>query len=146
MGSGAMTLGPIRPSLAGRIAQRGFRRWYERQLIDAHLWLVACFIAMVIVAAGLELSSQQSGLADKLHDAMLVVGGIAGSIYGFRRYSAALMVAEFVAEQAECAGCGRYGFRVNRDAPASPGQVAALCPQCAHRWAVRLPGVESDRQ
>jgi Mn2+/Fe2+ NRAMP family transporter len=140
-----MNLSLRRSALARRIAQRGFRRWYERQLIDAHIWLVACFVAMVIVAAGLELSSQQSGWVDKLYDATLVVGGIAGSIYGFRRYSAALMVAEFVAGQAECSGCGRYGFRVNREAVALPGEVAALCPQCAHRWAVRLPGVESER-
>lgn len=126
--------------LAGRIAQRGFRRWYERQLIDAHGWLVGCFIAMVMVAAGLELSSIQSGLWDRLYDGALVLGGIAASIYGFRRYSAALMVAEFVAEQAECPSCGRYGFRVDRERLVAGPEVAALCPRCAHCWAVRLPG------
>lgn len=131
--------------LASRIAQRGFRRWYERQLIDAHGWLVGCFIAMVMVAAGLELSSIQSGLWDRLYDGALVLGGIAASIYGFRRYSRALMVAEFVAEQAECPACGRYGFRVDRDRVPPRDEVAALCPRCAHSWAVRLPGA-NDRE
>lgn len=125
--------------LAGRIARRGFRRWYERQLIDAHLWLVGCFIAMVMVAAGLELSSLQAGLADRLYDAVLVLGGIAATLYGFKRYALALMVAEFIAEQAECPDCGRYGFRVNKAVTAQRGEVPALCPKCSHCWAVRLP-------
>ncbi len=35
------------------IRRRGFRRWYEQQLIDGHLWLVTGFLALIMMLIAL---------------------------------------------------------------------------------------------
>ena len=39
---------------AHSIGKLGFRRWYERQLIESHAWLVTCFLCGLVIAASLE--------------------------------------------------------------------------------------------
>jgi len=146
--------------LAAGIAKRGFRRWYERQLIDAHLWLVGCLVAMILVAAGVELATLGTGTAERLSDGALVLGGLAAGAYAFRRYSRTLMVAEFIGEQADCPGCGRHGFRVGGQAPNGPtgsappshahaatviDELTAACPRCKCHWPVRLPAPGAEK-
>lgn len=121
------------------IARVGFRRWYERQLIDGHVWLVVCFLAMIVVAASLELSSLGSkSLADQLNDGLMFLGGLVATVLGWRRYSAVMMRAEYLAAQANCPGCGRYGFRLPG---ANPGclELQAQCVRCERRWPIDLP-------
>ena len=42
---------------AATIGRLGFRRWYERQLIEAHAWLISCFLCMLAIAACVEVMS-----------------------------------------------------------------------------------------
>jgi len=40
--------------LAEGIRKTGFRRWYERQLIESHLYFVTAVLSLIVVGAGLE--------------------------------------------------------------------------------------------
>ena len=39
---------------ARSIGRLGFRRWYERRLIEGHAWLISCFLCALGIAASLE--------------------------------------------------------------------------------------------
>ena len=39
---------------ARTIARLGFRKWYERRLIEAHAWLVTALLCAIYVEAALE--------------------------------------------------------------------------------------------
>ena len=40
------------------IERHGFRRWYERQLIESHAYLALGFVALILLLSGLELLSE----------------------------------------------------------------------------------------
>ena len=39
------------------IRKLGFRKWYERQLVEGHLYLVTMILALIAMAAGYEVIS-----------------------------------------------------------------------------------------
>ena len=39
---------------ADRIDKLGFRRWYERELIEGHAYLVTGFLSFIVIAVFLE--------------------------------------------------------------------------------------------
>jgi hypothetical protein len=39
-----------------RIRTHGFRRWYERQLIECHAWLVSWFLGLIVMVSGIEVA------------------------------------------------------------------------------------------
>lgn len=120
------------------IRRIGFRRWYERQLIEGHAWLVVCFLAMIMVMAGFELLSMRDGLLEFLSDAALIGGATVLGWFAWRRYARILVVAEFIGEQANCPACAHYGFRCDV-AQRGSAPLAARCPKCGHRWQVEQP-------
>lgn len=120
-----------------RIRALGFRRWYERQLIASHLWLVTCFVSMILVAAGLELMSLQKGLSEFLFDATLILGACMLGWLSWRRYAWLMMHAEAICAQASCPACAHYGFRFKG---VEMGRMRALCPKCSEQWLVDDPG------
>lgn len=129
-------------SLPERIRRMGFRRWHERELMVAHGWLAACFVAIIVVAAGFELLSIRDGLADFLFDALLIGGASLFGWIAWRRYRFAMLTAAWVSDQAVCAGCERYGFRIG-DVRAQ--RWSAECPKCGHRWTIQpFPRDETD--
>lgn len=129
-------------SLPERIRRIGFRRWHERELMAAHGWLAACFVAMIVAAAGLELLSMRGGLTDFLFDAALVAGAAMFGWFAWRRYRFAMLTAAWVSDQAVCASCERYGFRIG-DARAARWSVE--CPKCGHSWTIQpFPHDEPD--
>ncbi|HWS75580.1 MAG TPA: hypothetical protein VN324_10615 [Quisquiliibacterium sp.] len=118
------------------VVRLGFRRWYERKLIEAHAWLAACFLSMVIVAAGIELLAGRASRADFLLDAAILVAGAALGWFSWKRYAALMRLAGLLSEQAVCPGCDRFGFRCD---PVQSGEGRALdvnCSRCGHRWRV----------
>ena len=40
--------------IASRIRKLGFRKWYERQLIESHLAFTTCFLCGIVVASCME--------------------------------------------------------------------------------------------
>lgn len=99
-----------------RIRTDGFRRWYERQLIECHAWLVSWFLALILLVSGLELAGKA---ASRLTGVLLALAGLAVTVYSWRRYRLLLEIAERLGEQAVCPGCENYAkFRVVASGPA----------------------------
>ena len=127
------------------IARAGFRRWYERQLIEGHLYLVTCFLCMILTTACLEAANFRSlGLQPAL---MVAIGG-AGALVGivsWQRYRVIMARAELIGEQSTCANCHTYAaFNVTAsgtvDADPAPGAIdlwlRVRCRKCGHEWRI----------
>ena len=119
------------------IRKHGFRKWYERQLIEGHAWLVTLLLSVLAMAAGLEALSIRDGFAEFAFDAAVVAAGAAVSWISWRRYARAMVLAEHVGHQAVCPGCRQHGFRAEPPGESAPRtQLIAACRRCGHRWPI----------
>ncbi len=136
---------------ATSIRRLGFRRWYERKLIDAHLALVTCFLSVITLAACLEavrfdeLGWQQGALL------AVVAASLPVAVLSWRRYMRVLGLAERYGARSTCPSCGAYArFEVmHAGASEIPGEIGSSglprfdvwmrlrCRKCAHAW--RMP-------
>lgn len=113
---------------ADSIGRIGFRRWYERQLIEGHAWFITCFMCMIAIAACMEELNFRGPLPRLFAYVALVVAAGAVGIYGLRRYQQIMARAETLGEHATCAACGTYArFTMLGDA-----QVR--CRKCGNEW------------
>jgi hypothetical protein len=132
-----------------RIRTHGFRRWYERQLIECHAWLVSWFLGVIVLVSGLELAGKT---ATRLAGVLLLLGGLAVALYSWKRYHLLLEVAERLGEQAVCPGCkayGRFGVESSGPVPLPDGGDPALenhgggvwlrakCRKCGDEWTIK---------
>jgi hypothetical protein len=133
---------------AERIRHLGFRRWYERTLIEGHAWLVSCFLGIILIACSFEFG--QFPLASA--EGVLRMGlGLAGGMLtwvAWERYRRILTVAELLSSRAACEACGRYAaFTVDAYGRRSDEEIAAVpageddypwlkvqCRRCGNRW------------
>ena len=122
------------------IRKYGFRKWYERRLIEGHVYLVTMVLAMVVMASGYEILSLEKTAFALLFDGAIVAGGAVVAWYSWRRYALAMTVAEYVGAQASCPQCKHYGFR-----PVPPAEAGtfgpstlllAMCRHCGTRWPI----------
>jgi hypothetical protein len=61
----------------------GFRRWYSRQLVEAHMWLVSSILCAIVALAAVEHASlQHVGLVPLL---MVLLSSWRGGCAGTRR-------------------------------------------------------------
>ena len=44
--------------VAEYIHRHGFRRWYERQLIESHAYLALAFVALILLLSGIEVLAE----------------------------------------------------------------------------------------
>ena len=118
---------------ARSIARLGFKKWYERRLIEAHAWLVTGLLCAIFVEASLE------GLNAKAHG--LVWLGTAGGIFfgglivwhALRRFFAILMEAERFSTRSTCTACGAYArFEIMTERPT----IQVRCRKCGHEWTI----------
>lgn len=118
---------------ARSIGRLGFRKWYERRLIEAHAWLVTALLCAIYVEVTLE------GMKFRFDAVWL---GAAGGVFfgglivwhGLRRYFALLVEAEHFATQAVCSGCKAYAaFEVVNELP----QFTVRCRKCRAEWSMR---------
>lgn len=130
-----------------RIRTDGFRRWYERQLIECHAWLVSWFLGVIVVVSGMELAG--ASVASRTSGLLLLLGGLAVTLYSWKRYRLMLEVAERLGGQAACPSCKTYAkFAVMSSGPAplpDGGDPAlenhgggvwlrAQCKKCGREW------------
>ena len=125
------------------IARLGFRRWYERQLVESHAYLVGAFLALILLLAGFEALEQRSLLATAV---LGVIAAAAGTfcIVAWRRFVVLLGRAEKFAEQAGCPACKAWGrFDVvaeeasRMDDPPEAGRphwLRVRCRRCREHW------------
>lgn len=135
--------------LAEGIRKIGFARWYERQLIEAHLYLVTAFLCLILLTACLEgFSARASGLEPLLR-LIGMFAGCYGGVWAVRRYGAILGVAESAAGQSVCKKCAAYGLlevlgagliappvRVGERAAPPVPRLAVRCRKCGHEWMI----------
>lgn len=134
------------------VRRLGFRKWYERQLIEAHAWLITGFLALIVAFALFEVRNDLTGALQRF---MLMTGAVAsagGCILAWLRYHRTLEATELAAELAVCPHCGTYGkLAVIRsiDQPQAAVEQQPLladlprlqvrCRQCAGEWHLGPP-------
>jgi formate dehydrogenase maturation protein FdhE len=137
--------------MASRIRALGFRKWYERQLIDSYLSFTTCFLSGITVAACLEeLSLAEFGWKPV---ALLsaTFGAIALGWYSWRRYITVLERAEVYGSRSSCPECNAYArFEILATGHAAQGPyldpqekpvaypwMRVRCRKCGASW--RMP-------
>lgn len=133
------------------IRRLGFRKWYDRQLIDSHMCLITCLLCGITIAALMEeirfydFGARGFGLIG------VAVGSVVLGWLSWRRYITVLGRAELYGQRSTCEGCQAYGrFDVirtgmDREPGAVAQQVAPLeaawmdvkCRKCGKTW--RMP-------
>ena len=133
---------------AKSIARLGFRRWYERQLIESHAYLVTGFLCLILVLAGIEAFNIHAAGLESLMMLVLILGGGYVGLFSWRRYLATLGRAEHLAAHATCDKCSTHaaitvtGSGEDRDLVSdtedSPtaSWLAVKCRKCGHHWTI----------
>jgi hypothetical protein len=130
---------PMTP--AQGITKLGFRVWYERQLIEGHVYFVTGFLCAVLIMALMEeLNLRGPGPLSLATLAMIIVATLVG-IGAIRRYMRLLLRAESLAEQCVCPGCASYGVIRVLDAGVvetdeHPQWMRVACKKCDQQWRV----------
>lgn len=121
------------------IQERGFSKWYERELLRGHSKLVLVLLC-ALAALGSAEAMTSPGSDRLLMVLSMAVSALIGA-WAVRRYLFHLTRAEWIANQATCPGCQTYGrFRVeSTEGPEEAGVPAALqvcCRRCARHWRI----------
>lgn len=130
-------------SEADGIRRLGFRRWYERQLIESHAWFVTCFLCMILALACAEdLGFTAGGWKPFLMLSIIAAAGALG-VAALKRYRQLLTRAEAIAQQSTCARCSSYGRLQVLDAVHPNGAggqddcwMHVQCRKCGNRWVI----------
>jgi hypothetical protein len=127
-------------TISAFIERRGFRKWYERELLRGHSQLLLLVLAALGVMGGLEAFTERGGGNRLLLVASLLAAAVIGA-FALRRYLFHLLRAEAVANQAVCGECKAYGrWHIEHTEPAADddGVLAVCCGKCGHRWRIEL--------
>lgn len=130
--------------LSQGIRRIGFRRWYERQLIESHLYLVSGILALFMAIACFEDFGSRKPAWETLVRLFAMTAGIGVCLWTFRRYLNMLALAEHAAERSVCEKCGTYrGLELAAcAAPAVEAEEGVLlpvgvrCRKCRHEWTI----------
>ncbi len=132
--------------LAEGIRKIGFRRWYERQLLQSHLYLASALLCLVAVLATLEGFNTREVSFDFFVGLVgMLVGGTIGT-WSFQRYIRMLVAAQYAADRSVCASCKTYGLLEAIRAPGSAGSQDAdveiaptrvRCRKCGNEWTIK---------
>ena len=122
--------------LADGIRKHGFRKWYERELLQSHVHLLLTFLCMIGVFAAVEAIRDSTDRADRLFDlAAIIVCALVG-VWALRRYLYFLNHAESSANQADCPQCETYGrFKLEAE-DTHEGSMRVCCNKCSHQWTI----------
>ena len=126
------------------LRQRGFRRWYERQLIESHLYLVTGVLSLFMAIASFEDFGSRNPAWETLLRLAAMTAGIGVCLWTFRRYLNMLALAEHAAERSVCEKCSTYrGLELSArtQPPVEPEEgvflpVGVRCRKCGHEWTI----------
>ncbi len=121
-----------------KIRRLGFRKWYERELLQSHLHLVLLLLCSLGMLGSAEAFSLKPALGSQL--TMLACAAVSAviGVWALRRYLYLLNHAEYLADQAVCGGCNAYAkWDVTEEQPAH-ARFAVCCRKCGHRWSIEL--------
>jgi len=118
------------------VKRDGFRKWYERQLLSSHAYMVLAFLSAIALVSSMEAQRHARGLSEVMDMAFVLVCAVIG-IWALRRYLFLLMRAEDAANQASCPDCGEYGrFRPVRE---RTDAIDVRCHKCSREWTIGTP-------
>ena len=92
------------------IEKLGFKRWYERQLIESHAWLVSCILCALAIAATLELTGfRLTSFAGLLAFGFVYAAGLV-CWHSLKRYRASMRQSRgrTTEDMVQCAVCGLH--------------------------------------
>ena len=128
------------------IQRHGFRRWYERQLIESHAYLALGFVALIMMLAGAEVLGDMKSAGSYGVTLMMAAAGGLLVVVAWWRFNTLLRRAERFAEAATCPSCKSWGkFRVlnqeaatDEDPPEAgrPHWLRVRCAQCGGEWKI----------
>jgi len=129
-------------SVAQSIRKLGFRRWHERQLIEAHASLVTAFLCLIVFAVCLDQFRWRDGGLKPMIMLAMLFGGLVLCFNATRYYLKVLFRAEHFSEQAICGHCNVYGVlevlsaATPESADSTPGSdwLKVRCRKCGHAW------------
>ncbi|MBL8312512.1 MAG: hypothetical protein JNK55_02090 [Rubrivivax sp.] len=124
--------------LADGIRKHGFRKWYERELLQSHAHLLLCFLCVIGLFAAFEAAWRFEGGLDRLANLGAGLLCAATGLWALRRYLTLLNTAEAVANQAECPQCKAYGRLELLQSDATGEQVRVRCRGCGHGWRIGI--------
>lgn len=116
--------------LLDRLRRRGFRPWYERELLLGHAHLVLGVLCSPGALASVEVYADARDLGDALALGLRLMAGI----WSFRQYGHRLSLAELLAHQASCPQCGRYARW--RCVQGNAQGVEVVCKDCQRHWCI----------
>lgn len=121
-------------SLAEGIRKHGFRKWYERELLQSHAHLALTLLAVIGLLAAFEAAWRFRSASD--HALNLAAGLFCAALglWALRRYLRLLGAAEWAANQAECPRCATYGRLELVQSNAEGNEVQVRCRKCSHGW------------
>jgi hypothetical protein len=122
--------------LAQGIRQHGFRKWYERELLQSHAHLVLTFFCMIGIFAAIESMGGSQAWADKAADLATVLLCTGIGVWAVRRYLYFLNHAEACANQADCPQCKVYGRMAVDATERDESQITVHCKKCECRWVI----------
>lgn len=118
------------------IRRVGFRKWYERELIQCHLHLVLLVLAALALLGSAEAFSIKVPLHEQFVVLLCAAASAAIGLYALRRYLYLLSHAEFVADQAVCRQCEAYGRLDLLDETRDGARLRVRCRACQHTWTI----------
>lgn len=122
--------------LAKGIRKHGFRKWYERELLQSHAHLVLTFLCTIGLFAAFEVSDRRAPLGDQFANAVSIVLCVAIGLWAMRRYLYLLNHAESTAHQAECPQCSTYARFTLVAERRADDTVEVRCRHCARQWTI----------
>jgi hypothetical protein len=129
---------------ASDIRRLGFKRWFERQLIESHVYLVTAFLCLTLVLAVFEELSSRAGAFEQAGLLALILAGGALGILSWERYRVLLFRALRLSERSICEKCRAYArFSVLdsargdvQDGEQVRGEswLRVKCKRCGYEW------------
>jgi hypothetical protein len=136
----------MRPAtFADHIRAKGFRKWYEGRLVEAHLNLITAFLCLIAVLGAIEQGGPYTSWERGLWLLLVTVGLGTVCAWTLRRYLTIMQLAEFLGDRSTCPKCAAYarfkllytGPREEEDLPEAVKETPLLvveCRKCAHHW------------
>jgi hypothetical protein len=120
--------------LADGIRKHGFRKWYERELLQSHGHLVLTFLCLIGVFAAFEALGSTRSRSDQAVDVLAIGVSVVVGVWALRRYLYFLQHAESAANQADCPQCKAYGSFTLESEGAQ--ELTVCCRKCSHCWTI----------
>jgi len=120
------------------IRRIGFRKWYERELLQSHMHLVLLLLSSLGMMGAAEAFSQRTPDSSPLTMLACAIVSVVIGLWALRRYLFLLSHAEYMAEQAVCRQCTAYAkWDITEEGPEG-ASMRVCCRKCGHRWNITL--------